>query len=92
MDMKETMELSGAVKAFTNELKEKSEDHKLSIGELVGLTDNVAEVASEAKDHAIIRQELKDLDREESKAFTDDLIDIFWDVVETIQNKPSFSL
>lgn len=92
MDVKETKELLGAVEGLTSELHQKSEDGVLNIADFAGLIGNVSEVIREAKDIDTIKAELKDLDAEELKEISGELIDIVFDVVGVIGNKPKFQL
>lgn len=93
MDIKETNELLDAVGGFTSELKTKSDDGDITLGEIVGLSDNTQEIVREAKDADLIKAELADLDPDESKVIYDKMVDIIWkDIIGTIKNKPKFKL
>ena len=93
MDIKETNELLDAILGFSSELKTKSDDGVIDLGEVVGLSDNVKDIIDEAKDAEIIKAEMLDLDPEETKIITGKLIDIaLRDIVGIIKNKPKFKL
>jgi ABC-type transporter Mla subunit MlaD len=93
MDTKETNELLDAVGGLTSELKAKSDDGDITLGEIIGLADNAKDIIDEAKDAETIKAELADLDPDEAKIITGKLIDIVWkDIIGTIQNKPKFKL
>ena len=54
--MKETKELIGEILALINEIKQKSEDGKLTVPELFGLGDNILAIYNESKDIDLIKQ------------------------------------
>lgn len=93
MDTKETNELLDAVGSLTFELKQKSDDGVIDLGDVIGLSDNLKDVVKEAKDADIMKDELSDLDPEETKVIFNKLVDIVWkDIVGIVKNKPKFKL
>ncbi len=93
MDTKETNEVLDAIRGLTSELKKKSDDGVIDLGEIIGLSDNTKEIIQEVKDIEIIKKEFADIDPEESKVIYSKLVDIVWvDILGIIKNKPKFKL
>ena len=90
--VKETEELLSAVRGLTSELKEKSDDGVINLGEVIGLADNVKLIIDESKDFDAIKAELSKLGIEEIKNINIKLIDIVGDIVGIVKNKPKFKL
>jgi|GEM_PF-3272776 len=84
--IKETTELLDAVDELVEEVKEKSEDGKLSIMEIAGSIPEVVNVVKEANDPDQIKEELKELSREELEAIAMKSIGIVFGVAGIVKN------
>ena len=84
--IKETTELLDAVDELVEEVKEKSEDGKLSIMEIAGSIPEVVNVVKEANDLDQIKEELKELSREELEAIAMKSIGIVFGVAGIVKN------
>ena len=84
--IKETTELIDAVDALVVDLEEKSKDGKLSLGEIATAIPEVVTVVKEAEDFDAIKEELKDLDREELETLALKSIGTIYGVAGIVKN------
>ena len=84
--IKETTELIDAVDALVVDLEEKSKDGKLSLGEIATAIPEVVTVVKEAEDFDAIKEELKDLDREELETLALKSISTIYGVAGIVKN------
>ncbi|MCK4664635.1 MAG: hypothetical protein KAT68_17330 [Bacteroidales bacterium] len=92
MDTKETNELLDEILGLTSEFATDSNDGIIDGKEALAKVDNIQGILKEVKDKAIIKEELNDLDRAESKVIIDKFVDITWDIIKIVQNKPKFKI
>ena len=86
MDLKETKELIAALKKLVSELEKDSQDGKLTVFEILGNYPEVLAVIQEGKDIKTITAELKDLDFEEIKDLTGELLDFVGIILKIVTN------
>lgn len=86
MNIKELKELLDEINGVIVELGEKSEDGKLSLADLLGLSDNALKIYEESGDIDIIVEELKDLDGEEIKELANYAIKFVFGILKIVKN------
>jgi len=84
--IKELQELIGAVLSLGSELKEQSEDGKISISELLADLPEAYKVIEEGKDINEIMAEIADLDEDEAKLVIVDLTTFVFQIIAIIKN------
>jgi len=86
LGIKELQELIGALIELTSEIKDQSEDGKLSIGELLADLPEAYRVIEEGKDVKEIMKEIENLDEAEAKDVIIDLTTFVFQVLAIIKN------